>query len=239
LQPGSLAMTDLSVYSSIGVRSAAEELFRRFEKQNGSRLAVTWGTAPMLVARIEAGERADVLILSRAGIDTLLKQGKVLAGSDVTLAGSGVAIAVKAGAPKPDISTAEALRETLLKTKSIAYSEPSAGGASGVYFAKLLERMGIAEQMKPKTKYPPAGGFSAELLLTGEAELAVQQKPELLHVAGVEIVGFLPGDLNVVTEFVAALIVDTKKAEAGKTLIDSLLTSEAAAVFRAKGLDPR
>ena len=232
-------MTDLSVYSSIGVRSAAEELFRRFEKQNGSRLAATWGTAPMLVARIEAGERADVLILSRAGIDTLLKQGKVLAGSDVTLAGSGVAIAVKAGAPKPDISTAEALRETLLKTKSIAYSEPSAGGASGVYFAKLLERMGIAEQMKPKTKYPPAGGFSAELLLTGEAELAVQQKPELLHVAGVEIVGFLPGDLNVVTEFVAALIVDTKKAEAGKTLIDSLLTSEAAAVFRAKGLDPR
>jgi molybdate transport system substrate-binding protein len=232
-------MTDLSVYSSIGVRSAAEELFRRFEKQNGSRLAVTWGTAPMLVARIEAGERADVFILSRAGIDTLLKQGKVLAGSDVTLAGSGVAIAVKAGAPKPDISTAEALRETLLKTKSIAYSEPSAGGASGVYFAKLLERMGIAEQMKPKTKYPPAGGFSAELLLTGEAELAVQQKPELLHVAGVEIVGFLPGDLNVVTEFVAALMVDTKKAEAGKTLIDSLLTSEAAAVFRAKGLDPR
>jgi molybdate transport system substrate-binding protein len=93
--------------------------------------------------------------------------------------------------------------------------------------------------MKPKTKYPPAGGFSAELLLTGEAELAVQQKPELLHVAGVEIVGFLPGDLNVVTEFVAALMVDTKKAEAGKTLIDSLLTSEAAAVFRAKGLDPR
>ena len=232
-------MTDLSVYSSIGVRSAAEELFRRFEKQNGSRLAVTWGTAPMLVARIEAGERADVFILSRAGIDTLLKQGKVLAGSDVTLAGSGVAIAVKAGAPKPDISTAEALRETLLKTKSIAYSEPSAGGASGVYFAKLLERMGIAEQMKPKTKYPPAGGFSAELLLTGEAELAVQQKPELLHVAGVEIVGFLPGDLNVVTDFVAALMVDTKKAEAGKTLIDSLLTSEAAAVFRSKGLDPR
>jgi molybdate transport system substrate-binding protein len=104
-------------------------------------------------------------ILSWAGIDALLKQGKVLPGSDVTLAGSGVAIAVKAGAPKPDISTPEALKQTLLKAKSIAYSEPSAGGASGVYFAKLLERMGIAEQMKPKTKFPPAGGFSAELLL--------------------------------------------------------------------------
>src|SRR5215470_17873251 len=113
-------MSELTVYSTIGVRSAAEDLFRKFEKQNGTRLVVTWGTAPMLVARIEAGERADVLILSRAGIDALLKQEKVLPGSDVTLAGSGVAIAVKAGAPKPDISTPEALKQTLLKAKSIA-----------------------------------------------------------------------------------------------------------------------
>jgi molybdate transport system substrate-binding protein len=232
-------MADLSVYSSIGVRSAAEELFRRFEKQNRCRLAVTWGTAPMLVARIEAGERADVLILSRAGIDTLHKQGKILSGSDVTLAGSGVAIAVKEGEPKPDISTPEALKQTLLKVKSIAYSEPSAGGASGVYFAKLLERMGIAEQMRPKTKYPPAGGLSAELLLTGDAELAVQQKPELLHVRGVEIVGFLPGDLNVVTEFAAAIMTGSKNRETGNALIDSLRTAEAAAVFRSKGLEPR
>jgi molybdate transport system substrate-binding protein len=239
MQPGWLAMTELSVYSSIGVRSAAEELFRKFEKQNGSRLAVTWGTAPMLVARIEAGERADVLILSRAGIDALGKQGKVAPGSEVTLAGSGVAIAVKAGAPKPDISTAEALKQALLKAKSIAYSEPSAGGASGVYFAKLLERMGIAEQMKPKTKYPPPGGFSAELLLTGAAELAVQQKPELLHVAGVEIVGFLPGDLNVVTEFAAAIMAGSANAQTGKVLIDTLRSPEAAMVFRSKGLDPR
>jgi molybdate transport system substrate-binding protein len=239
MQPGWLAMTELSVYSSIGVRSAAEELFRKFEKQNGSRLAVTWGTAPMLVARIEAGERADVLILSRAGIDALGKQGKVAPGSEVTLAGSGVAIAVKAGASKPDISTAETLKQALLKAKSIAYSEPSAGGASGVYFAKLLERMGIAEQMKPKTKYPPPGGFSAELLLTGAAELAVQQKPELLHVAGVEIVGFLPGDLNVVTEFAAAIMAGSANAQTGKVLIDTLRSPEAAMVFRSKGLDPR
>jgi molybdate transport system substrate-binding protein len=232
-------MNELTVYSSIGVRSAAEELFRRFEKHSGTRLEVVWGTAPMLVARIEAGERADVLILSRAGVEGLLKKGQILSGSDVTLAGSGVAIAVKAGAPKPDISTPEALKQTLLKTKSIAYSEPSAGGASGVYFAKLLERLGIAEQMKAKTKYPPAGGFSAELLLSGEAELAVQQKPELLHVSGVEIVGFLPGDLNLVTDFAAAIMAGSKNAQAGKALIDSLRSPEAAAVFRSKGLEPR
>src|SRR5262249_17138016 len=145
-------MSELSVYSSIGVRSAPEELFRKFEKYNGNRLAVTWGTAPMLVARIEGGERADVLILSRAGIDALLKQGKILSGSDVTLAGSGVAIAVKAGAPKPDISTAEALKQTLLEAKSIAYSEPSAGGASRGHFPQHPVRAGTCARTKHQAK---------------------------------------------------------------------------------------
>ncbi len=231
-------MAEIAVYSTIGVRSAAEELFQNFEKTSGHRLAVTWGTAPMLVKRIEGGKTPDVLILSRAGIDQLSKQGKIAPGSDVALAGSGVAIAVKAGAPKPDISTPDALKQTLLKAKSIAYSEPSAGGASGVYFAKLLERMGIAETMKPKTKYPPAGGFSAALLLTGEAELAVQQKPELLHVAGAEIVGFLPGDLNMITQFAAGIMPRSKNVDAAKALIKMLQSPEAKAVLRLKGLDP-
>ncbi len=231
-------MPELTIYSTIGVRSAAEELFETFEKTSGHKLAVTWGTAPMLVNRIEGGETADVLILSRAGIDQLSKQGKIAPGSDVTLAGSGVAIAVKAGAPKPDISTPDALKRALLAAKSIAYSEPSAGGASGVYFAKLLERMGIAEAMKPKTKFPPAGGFSAALLLTGEVELAVQQKPELLHVAGTEIVGFLPGDLNMVTEFAAGIIPNSDNVAAARTLIEMLRSPQAKAAFRAKGLDP-
>jgi len=232
-------MAELTVYSTIGMRSAAEDLFSRFAEASGHKLAITWGTAPMLVKRIESGETADVLILSRAGIDALIKQSKIAPGSDVTLAGSGVAIAVKAGAPKPDISTPEALKRTLLAAKSIAYSEPSAGGASGVYFAKLLERMGIAEAMMPKTKFPPAGGFSAALLMTGEAELAVQQKPELLHVAGAEIVGFLPGDLNLVTEFAAGIMTDSKHVDAAKALIRFLQTTEANAALRSKGLDPR
>jgi molybdate transport system substrate-binding protein len=230
-------MAELVVFSTIGVRSAAELLFAQFDKLSGHTLAVTWATAPMLVKRIEDGETPDVVVLSRAGIDALQKLGKIAAGSDVTLASSGVGIAVKAGAPKPDISTAEALKKTLLAAKSIAYSEPSAGGASGVYFAKLLERMGIAEQMKPKTKYPPPGGFSANLLMTGEAELAVQQKPELLHVAGAEVIGLLPGDLNVATEFAAAIMSGGKNADVAKTLIKLLQSSEAATVFRAKGLD--
>jgi molybdate transport system substrate-binding protein len=191
----------------------------------------------MLVKRIEDGDTPDVVVLSRAGIDALQKQGKIAPGTDTALASSGVGIAVKAGAPKPDISTPEALKRTLLAAKSIAYSEPPAGGASGVYFAKLLERMGIAEQMKPKTKYPPPGGFSANLLMTGEAELAVQQKPELLHVVGAEVIGLLPGDLNVITEFATAMMAGCKRGEAGNALIKMLQSPEAIAVFRSKGLD--
>jgi len=231
-------MAELVVFSTIGVRSAAEQLFAQFDKAS-HKLAVTWGTAPMLVKRIEDGDTPDVVVLSRAGIDALQKLGKIALGTGTTLASSGVGIAVKAGAPKPDISTPEALKRTLLAAKSIAYSEPSAGGASGVYFAKLLERMGIAEQMKPKTKYPPPGGFSANLLMTGEAELAVQQKPELLHVAGAEVIGLLPGDLNVVTEFAAAIMAGCKNTELATATIKMLKSPEAATVFRAKGLGLR
>jgi molybdate transport system substrate-binding protein len=230
-------MADLVVFSTIGVRSAAEPLFAQFDRKGDHKLAVTWGTAPMLVKGIEGGDAADVVVLSRAGIAALQKLGKIAVGSAVTLASSGVGIAVKAGAPKPDISTPEALKRTLLDAKSIAYSEPSAGGASGVYFAKLLERMGIAEAMKPKTKYPPPGGFSANLLLTGDAELAVQQKPELLYVAGVEVIGLLPGDLNVVTEFAVAIMTACKNGDAGEALIKMLQSPESISTFRSKGLD--
>ena len=228
-------MSELTVFSTIGVRSAAEGLFQNYEKSSGVKLAVTWGTAPMLVTRIDGGETADVLVLSRAGIEALKQQGKVVPGSEVALASSGVAIAVKKGAPKPDISTPEAFKETLLACKSIACSEPSAGGASGVYFAKLIERMGIAEALKPKLKYPPPGGFCAALLMTGEAELALQQKPELLHIAGSEIVGMLPGDLNLITEFVAGIMPGSKNAEAARALIAMLRSAEAQAVFSGEG----
>lgn len=232
-------MAEITIYSSIGIRSAGDALFRQFEAESGHRLAVTWATAPMLVKRIESGETADLLVLSRAAIDALVRQGKIAAASAVTLAGSSVAVAVRAGAPKPDIATPDALRRTLLAAKSIAYTEPSAGGASGVYFAGLLERMGIAAAMRHKTRHPPHGGFAAALLLTGEAELAVQQTPELLHVAGTEIVGPLPGDLNLITEFTAGIVTDSRHAAAARQLIESLRTPSAKVLLRAKGLDPR
>ena len=230
-------MVELKVFSTIAMRGAVEELVPGFEQASGHKLAVTWSTAPMLVKRIEAGETADVLILSKAGIDALRQAGKLVDGSEVALASSATAVAVKAGAPKPDISTPAAFKAALLNARCVAYTNPAAGGASGVYFAQLIVRLGIADAIRAKAKFPPAGGFSAELLITGEADLAIQQKPELMHVAGAEIVGLLPGDLNVVTEFAAAIMAGSKNADAAAALIKALRSPEAATVFRAKGLD--
>jgi|SRR5450759_4090093 molybdate transport system substrate-binding protein len=149
-----------------------------------------------------------------------------------------MAVVVKKGATKPDISTAEAFKRTLLAAKSIAYSNPEYGGASGVYFAKLLERMGIADQTKAKTKHPPPSGNAAVLVVSGEAELAVQQEPEVISVAGVDLVGPLPGDLNNITVYAAGVGTGTKEADTANALIKFLHTPEAMAVFKARGLKP-
>jgi molybdate transport system substrate-binding protein len=228
----------LKVYSTIGMQGGVQGLVPRLEQVSGRKLDITWATAPMLVKRIQAGETPDVMVLNVTGIATMLNEGRIAAGSDVKLASSAVAVAVKAGAPKPDISTPEALRKTLLDVGSISYTDPAAGGASGIYFAKLLQRLGIAEVVNAKNTYPPPGGYSGHLLLTGEAELAVQQKPELLHVAGTEIVGLLPGDLNMVTVFAAAAWVGSGDLEAAQSVVEFLQSPEAKAVYKARGLDP-
>ena len=229
---------EIKVYSTIGVQAALEELAPKFEKASGHKLAITWATAAILVKRVQGGETADLLILTRQSLDALVKSGKASAGSDATFASSGIAVVVKKGATKPDISTPEAFKRTLLAAKSIAYSNPEYGGASGVYFAKLLERMGIADQMKAKTKHPPPSGNAANLVVSGEAELAVQQEPEVISVAGVDLVGPLPGDLNNITVYAAGVGTGTKEADAANALIKFLKTPLAIAVFKARGLKP-
>lgn len=119
----------------------------------------------------------DVLIVSRASIDNLIKDGKIAAGSSATLGTSVFAIGVRKGAPKPDISTPDALKKALLSARAVGYTDPAAGGASGVYFAKVLERLGIADEVKPKSKFPPPAGFVGALLVNGDVDLAVQSKP--------------------------------------------------------------
>ena len=231
-------MTELKLYSTIAVQPALEILIPRFEAAHSRRLAVVWNTAPAMVKRLQAGEQGDVLLLNRAGSETMTSIGRLVPGSHTPIASSATAIAVKAGARRPDISTPEALRQALLQARSISYSHPDAGGASGIYFAKLLQRWGIEHEINAKTKFPPPAGLTAQFLITGEADFAIQQKPELLQVPDVEIVGFLPGELHMVTHFVAAIEKQSRHADLSKAFIDSLRTPEARAAFSAKGLDP-
>jgi molybdate transport system substrate-binding protein len=228
----------MKVFGSMAVQPAVEVLLPAFEKDTRIRPTIEWNTAPALVKRLQAGETADVVILNRATMDTMQLDGRILAGSEVTLASSPASIAVKAGAPRPDISTAEALKRTLLAARAISYSNPTAGGASGIHFARVIEQMGIADAINAKNRFPPAGGLTARFLPTGEVELAIQQTPELKQVAGIEIVGPLPAPYQLVTVFIAGIEKASAKAKEARTFLDFLRTPAAAAVFREKGLDP-
>ncbi|HEY0236045.1 MAG TPA: molybdate ABC transporter substrate-binding protein [Afipia sp.] len=228
---------DVKVFSTIAVQGALEAVAPKYEKQSGDTLSITWGTAAALAKRVQSGETADVLILTPSLLETLVKEDKAAPGV-TEVASSGVALVVKSGTRKPDISTPAAFKQALLNAKSIAYSDPAAGGASGVYVAKLLDRLGIAAAVKDKTKHPPAGGNAAVLVASGDAELAIQQTPEVMSAQGVDIVGILPGDLNNVTMFAAGFGKTTQQKAAAEAFIKFLKTPEAANVFKMRGLDP-
>jgi molybdate transport system substrate-binding protein len=237
-QAGLVKAAEVKVFSTIGVQAALEELAPKFERATGSKLNITWATAAILVKRVQAGETADLMVLTKQSLDALTKDNKATAGADAVFASSGMAVVVKKGAPKPDISTPDAFKQALINAKTIAYSDPAAGGASGVYFAKLLERMGIADQMKAKTRHPPPSGNSANLVVAGEADLAIQQEPEVMSVAGIDMVGPLPADLNNITAYAAGIGAGSQQADAATALIRFLHSPEAQAVFKAKGLKP-
>jgi len=229
---------EIKVYSTIGVKSALEELASKFEKETGNKLNITWGLISAFTKKAQEGDVPDVLVVSRGSIESLTKDGKIEVGSDATLAKSVFAIAVKQGAPKPDISSAEALKSALLAARAVGYSDPAAGGASGVHFAKVLERLGIAPEVKAKSKFPPPAGFVGTLLVSGEVDLAVQSKPELSSTEGVEIVGPLPGDLGSTTVFAAGVGASSPNSGIGKALVQFLTSPQAQPVFAAHGFDP-
>lgn len=229
---------EIKVFSTVGVKSVMEELVPKFEKASGHKLAITWSTAALLAKRVQAGEQADALILIKGNIETLLNAGKVMPRTDTIFTKSIFAVGVKAGAPKPDISTPEAFKKSLLAAKAVSYTDPATGGASGVYTAKQIEKMGVTEQMKGKTKHPPSGGFSGSLLTNGEADIAINSKPELLSVPGVEVVGPLPGDMAFTVIYDAGVQTGAAQPDAAKALVKYLMSPEAQAVFKAKGFDP-
>jgi len=227
---------ELKVMSTVALTPTLDELAPKFEA-SGNHLTIVYSTIANLKKKIDAGETADVFILSHPVLDDLQSQGKVAKGSVADLGTSYVAVGVRAGAPLPDISTPEKLKAALLATKSISYADPAKGGASGIHMAKVIDRLGLAEQMKPKTVLVP-GAESGELVAKGEAEMAVAQASEIAAVPGTQVVGPLPGDFNSKITFSAGVGATAKDPAAAKALIELLTGPTGKAVLKSKGMDP-
>ena len=231
---------ELKVLSAFGMQSVMEDLGPKFERATGHKLTISFATGGATVKRVQGGEAADVVITLRQGIDTLVTDGKAPAGKVTVLARSGIVVVVRKGAPKPDILSPDALKRTLIAAKSISYVDPASGGASGIHFAKVLDRLGIANEMKSKTVFPnpKTPAEVGVLVANGEAEIGVHVIQEVMSVAGIDVVGPLPGDLQNTIVFAAAIMASPKDAEASKALVNFLRTPEAAAVIKAKGMEP-
>jgi molybdate transport system substrate-binding protein len=229
---------EIKVMTSVALSSALDELKPAFEHASGNKLAITYSLIADLRKRIlEGGESADVIMLSRPVMDELAKANKLMPDTLVNVAGTAVSLAVRAGAPRPDIRTVDAFKNTLLSAKSIVYADPAKGGASGVYFARVLERLGIAEQLKAKTILVP-GAQAAEVVAKGEAELGVAQASEIVPVAGAQVLGPLPGEFASVTLFTAGIGAGSKSTDGAKALIHFLTGPDAAPLLKAKGFEP-
>jgi molybdate transport system substrate-binding protein len=224
----------IKVLASNGVKEVLLELAPQFEQLTGRNLAITFDRSSELKKQIEAGELFDVAILTGPMIDDLIQQRQIAAGTGANIARSGVGVAVRAGTPKPDIGTVEAFKRTLLGAKSLAYTTE---GASGIYFASVLQRLGIADAVRAKSKTQP-GGAVGELVARGGAEFAVQQISELLPVAGTQIVGPFPLELQSFTLFTAGLADAPKELEGAKVLVKFLTAPGIAAVLKSKGMEP-
>lgn len=222
---------EIKVMQTAAFKAAYEGLVPGFERASGHKVTTLWTPSVEMMRRLKDGEVVDLAIMSATAIDELVKHGKLVARSD--LATCGVAAAVRAGAAKPDISSADALKRAVLAAKSLVYST----GPSGIYLKDLFERWGIADQLTAKlhiVKGEPAGAVVAR----GEAELGFQQMCELLPVAGLDIVGNLSADVQKITTFSTAVHVQAPHAEAAQALLAYLSAPAAAAVIRKAGMEP-
>ena len=234
LWPIAAGAAEITVLSTQAVEGAYRELVPQFEKASGHKVTTVFTGTLDAQKRIAAGEQYDLIIMAGPAIDDLIKSGKVATGSRVDLASSGIGLAVRAGAPKPDIRTTDALKRTLLAAKSIGYST----GPSGVYLTDLFRRLGIADQIKPKLKQTPTGVFVGSILARGEVEIGFQQVSELTHFPGIDYVGPLPVDVQLVTVFSSGMQIGAKARDAARAWVTFLTSPAAAAVFRSKDLEP-
>lgn len=231
---------EITVLSSNVFTGVLDELTVEFERSSGHKVTILYGTAGAIRTRVQAGEFGDLTILPRPMLDELLRQGRFVSGAIVDMAHSAVGVAIRKGSPNPDISSVEAFRRSLLAAQTISYADPARGGATGVLVVRILERLGLTESMKSKTKLPPPGHFAVELVAKGEAEIALAQPMEVLGETDLALVGLLPAELQDSPNFVFSLglLTDAKEAQAARDLIKFLSGPAAAAVLKAKGMEP-
>lgn len=234
LSPGTVQTAELTVLASQGVVSAVRDLAPAFERASGHKVLVSFEAGPGLMNKVNSDAPADVVTHYPETIDDLVKRGKVLAGTGVVIARAGIGVAVRAGAPKPDISSPDAFKRSMLAAKSIAYSR---AGASGLYVAKLMERLGIAAEMKPRTRLVD-GVPVAEVVAKGEAEIGMQQINVILPITGIDYVGPLPPELQDYVVFSAGVLAVSRRPDAAIAMVKFMSAPEAAPLIRKSGMEP-
>jgi molybdate transport system substrate-binding protein len=232
--PASAQGAEIRLIAANAVKEPLIELFQAFEKASGHTVVALWAGTEAATKRVTSGEVVDVVVIAAPNIERLIADGKLAAGSRTDFAKSGVGVAVRDGLPKPDISSVAALKEALLAAKSIAYSQ----GPSGAYIARLIEKLGIAEQIKDKVHRTPSGVQVAEFVAKGGADLGFQQISELVHVKGIHYLGPLPSEVQNIATYTAALHASAPAVEAAIALLKFLASAEAKAILRKSSMEP-
>src|SRR5262249_53508999 len=225
---------EIKVVGSPGTREPYTLLVPGFEKATGHKVMTTWGGVTALHKRVTDGEVADVVMLPAAQIDDLIKQGKLIADSRVNVASSGVGVAIRAGAPKIDVTSSEGIRKALIAAKTIAYS----AGPSGIHIERLIAKWGLTDQLKAKIVPPIPNVPIGEVVARGDAEIGFQQVSELLPVKGIDYLGPLPADIQEVTQFSAAVHKAAGPTDAARALLKFLTAPEAGPIIRKTGMEP-
>ncbi len=237
LTPRPAGAAEIKVLTAGAYKQVVLALVPAFEQQTGHKVSVDNGTAGELQKRIDGGEAFDVAVISPVVVEALIDKGRIMRGSRQDLATVGVGVVVKEGTPKPDIGTVEAFKQAMLAAKSVAYIDPKSGGTSGTYVDKLIDRLGIGDAVRAKAKLK-MGGYVADLVVSGEAEIGLHQISEIVPVKGAVLVGPLPKDIQNITTYAAGLSTTTKNQDAAQALIKVFSGPEAAKLLKSKGMEP-
>jgi len=228
------AAAEIKMLAAGAMKEIILELLPEFERSSGNKVMASWAGSADIRKRIGAGEAFDLVIVGAADVDAFIKDGKMAPGSRADIAKSGVGIAVKTGAPRPDIASSEAVKKAMLSAKTVAFST----GPSGSHVQRLFERLGIAGEMREKSRQTPPGVRVAEYLARGEADLGFQQISEFIHEAGIDFLGPLPADIQYITEYSSGIPVVSNAVEPAKALQAFLTAPAAAPAIRKHGMEP-